>query len=168
MPRPISEASGDRIASGEPSVLVNGLEEVSVLRRVPRHTRDKSAVVGIVRAVDKGAKTAVVKSDDGAEHTFHFVGRTVEHGAEANATGGRDAFQGMKEGDHVIVHYTAKGSEKTATEIDHIGKDGVKMSEGAVKSLDHAAKTITVKTAEGGEQTYHLTDRAVHETGKGL
>ena len=45
MPRPISEASGDRIviklASAEPSVLVNGLGEVSVLRRVPRHTRDE-------------------------------------------------------------------------------------------------------------------------------
>jgi hypothetical protein len=38
----------------------------------------------------------------------------------------------------------------------------------AVKSVDHAAKTVTVKTAEGGEEVYHLTDKAVHETGKGL
>ena len=37
-----------------------------------------------------------------------------------------------------------------------------------MKSVDHAAKTVSVKTAEGTEETYHLTDRAVHETGKGL
>jgi hypothetical protein len=37
-----------------------------------------------------------------------------------------------------------------------------------VKSVDHAAKTVSVKTAEGAEETYHLTDRAVKESGKGL
>jgi hypothetical protein len=37
-----------------------------------------------------------------------------------------------------------------------------------VKGVDHAAKTVTVKTADGGEETYHLTDRAARETGKGL
>jgi len=127
-----------------------------------------SAVVGSVKAVDKGTKTVVVKTADGTEHTFHFVGRTVAHGAEATAKGSKDAFEGMKEGDEVVVHYTVKGTEKTADEVDHLGKDGLKVSEVAVKSVDHAAKTVTVKTAEGGEEVYHLTDKAVHETGKGL
>src|SRR5215469_4949760 len=36
-----------------------------------------SAVVATVKTVDKGTKTVVVKSKDGAEHTFHFVGRTI-------------------------------------------------------------------------------------------
>jgi len=36
-----------------------------------------------------------------------------------------------------------------------------------VKSVDHAAKTVTVKR-DGAEETYHLTDDAVRETGKGL
>jgi hypothetical protein len=74
----------------------------------------------------------------------------------------------MKEGDEVVVHYTVKGAVKTAHEVDHVGKDGLKMTEVAVKSVDHAAKTVTVKTAEGTEETYHLTADAVRETGKGL
>jgi hypothetical protein len=126
------------------------------------------AVVGTAKVVDKATKTVVVKTAEGTEHTFHFIGKTVAHGAVATANGSKDAFDGMKEGDDVIVHYTVKGAEKTAREVDHVGKDGLKMSVVAVKSVDHAAKTVTVKTAEGGEETYRLTDKAVHETGKGL
>src|SRR5579872_99984 len=106
------------------------------------------AVVATVKTVDKGAKTVVVKTADGTEHTFHFIGRTVAHGAEATAKGTKDAFSGMKEGDEVIVHYTVKGTEKTAEEVDHIGKGGLKMSEAVVKSVDHGAKTVTVKTSD--------------------
>jgi hypothetical protein len=126
------------------------------------------AVHATVKAVDKGTKTVVVKTADGADETFHFAGKTIAHGGEAVAHGSKDAFEGMKEGDEVIVHYTAKGADKTAVEVDHIGKDGLKASEVAVKSVDHAAKTVTVKTADGAEETYHLTDRAVKESGKGL
>jgi len=127
-----------------------------------------TAVVGTVKAVDKGTKTVVVKTAEGTEHTFHFIGRTIGHGAKATAKGSKDAFEGMEEGEDVVVHYTVKGAEKTAQEVDHVGKDGLKVSVVAVKSVDHGLKTVTVKTAEGGEETYHLTDRAVHETGKGL
>jgi hypothetical protein len=127
-----------------------------------------TAVEGTVKAVDKGTKTAVVKTADGTEHTFHFIGKTVAHGAVATAKGSRDAFDGVKEGDDVVVHYTAKGADKTAMEVDHVGKDGMKASTVAVKSVDHAAKTVTVKTAEGAEETYHMTDMAAKETAKGL
>lgn len=127
-----------------------------------------SAVAGTVKAVDKGAKTVVVKTADGTEHTFKFVGRTMAHGAEATAGGTKDAFLAMKEGDEVVVHYTVKGTVKTAEELDHVGKDGLKVTVVAVKSVDHGAKTVTVKTAEGAEETYHLTGNAVRETGKGL
>ena len=127
-----------------------------------------SAVAGTVKSVDKGAKTAVVKTSEGTEHTFHFVGRTVEHGAEATAKGSKDAFEGVKEGDSVVVHYTVKGTDKTAEEVDHVGKGGLKTSEVVIKSVDHGAKTVTVKTAQGGEETYHMADRAARESGKGL
>jgi hypothetical protein len=127
-----------------------------------------SAVAGTVKTIDKGAKTVVVKVGDGTEHTFHFVGRTVAHGAAATAEGSKDAFLGMKEGDEVVVHYTEKGAVKTAQEVDHVGKEGLKMSVVAVKSVDRAAKTVTVKTAEGAEETYHLTAAATKETAKGL
>src|ERR1700757_1349820 len=88
-----------------------------------------SAVSGTVRKVDAGAKTIVVKTADGTEHTFHFVERTSVQGADATATGAKDAFHGLKEGSEVVVHYSKKGTEKTAEEVDHIGKDGLKVSE---------------------------------------
>ena len=127
-----------------------------------------SAVAGTVKSVDKGTKTVVVKTSEGTEQTFHFVGRTVAHGAEATAKGSKDAFQDVKEGDNIVVHYTVKGAEKTAEEVDHVGKDGLKMSVVAIKSVDQGAKTVTVKTAEGGEETYRMADRAARESGKGL
>lgn len=127
-----------------------------------------SAVAGTVKSIDKAGKTVVVKVADGTEHTFHFVARTTVHGGEALASGTKDAFQGMKEGDEVVVHYTEKGAVKTAQEVDHVGKDGMKMTEVAVKSVDRGAKTVTVKTADGAEETYHLTASATRETGKGL
>jgi hypothetical protein len=73
----------------------------------------------------------------------------------------------VKEGDEVVVHYTVKGAVKTAEEIDHVGKDGLHVSVVAIQKVDQGAKTVTVKTAEGAEETYHLTDRAARETGKG-
>ena len=127
-----------------------------------------SAVAGTVKSVDKGTKIVVVKTSEGTEHAFHFVDRTVEHGAETTAKGTKDAFQDVKEGDNVVVHYTVKGTEKTAEEVDHVGKSGLKTSVVVIKSVDQVAKTVTVKTAEGGEETYHMADRAARESGKGL
>ena len=127
-----------------------------------------SAVVATVKTVDKGTKTVVVKTGDGTEQTFRFLGRTVAHGATATAKGSKDAFDTMKEGDDVVVHYTEKGAVKTAEEVDHVGKGGLKVADVVVISVDHGAKTVTVKTAEGGVETYHLTVRAARETGKGL
>jgi hypothetical protein len=127
-----------------------------------------SGVDATVKTVDKGAKTVVVKTANGTEETFHFIGKTVVHGGAAVGHGSKDAFEGMKEGDEVIVHYSVKGADKTAMEVDRVGKDGLKAGEVTVKSVDRGAKTVTVKTADGAEETYHLTDRAAKESGKGL
>lgn len=127
-----------------------------------------SAVDGTVKKVDSGTKTVVVKTADGAEHTFHFLGRTVVHGAEVTAKGSKDAFSGLKEGSEVAVHYTAKGGKETAEEVDHIGKDGMKVTEGTISHIDRGAKTVAVKTADGAETTYRLADHAAKDTGKGV
>ena len=126
-----------------------------------------SAVDGTVKKVDSGAKTVVVKTADGAEHTFHFLGRTAVHGAEATAKGSKDAFHGLKEGTEVAVHYTAKGGQETAEEVDRIGRDGMKVTEGTISHIDRGAKTVAIKTADGAETTYRLADHAAKDTGKG-
>ena len=109
-------------------------------------------VVGTVQKVDSAAKTVAVKTADGTVHTLHFAKGTVVHGAQATATGGKDAFQGLKEGSQVAVHYTAKGSVESAEEVDNIGKDGLKATEVTATHIDRGAKTITVKTASGAEE----------------
>ena len=127
-----------------------------------------SAVSGTVKKVDAGTKTVVVKTADGTEHTFHFVERTSVQGADASAAGAKDAFHGVKEGSEVVVHYTKKGTEETAEEIDHVGKDGLKVTEGTVSKIDRGGKTLVVKTADGAEETYHLTEHAAKDAGKDI
>ncbi len=125
-------------------------------------------VVGTVLKLDAAAKNVVVKLADGTEHTLHFVNRTTVHGAQDAAAGAKDAFRGLTEGSEVAVHYTAKGTEETAEEIDRIGKDGLKSTDATVTRIDRGAKTLTVKTADGAEQSYRLTDSAAKDAGKDI
>ena len=77
-----------------------------------------------------------------------------------------DAAHGVTEGSKVAVHYTVEGGKETAHEVDKIGDDGLKTTDGTVSHIDRGAKTIAVKTSDGTEQTFHLTDRAAKDTGK--
>ena len=125
-------------------------------------------LVGTVLRLDGAAKTVVVKLADGTEHTLHFVSRTAVHSAQDTAAGAKDAFRGLKEGSEVAVHYTAKGAEETADEVDRIGRDGLKATEGTVSRIGRGGRTMTVKTADGAEATFRLTDRAATDTGKDI
>ena len=130
-----------------------------------------SAVHGIITKVDEASKTIVVKTKDGTEHTIHFVDKTAVVGAEGAATGAKDTFHGLKEGSEVVAHYTVKGSEKTATEVDKVGKDGMKATEGTGEKVGADGKTVTVKAADGTEQTFdvvgHGTKVGAQDTAKG-
>lgn len=68
----------------------------------------------------------------------------------------------------MAIHYTTKGTQKTVHEIDDIGKNGLKATEGTVKSIDRGAKTLTLRTADGAEETYRLADRAARDAGKDI
>ena len=125
-----------------------------------------TAVKGRIEKIDRTAKTIVVKAVDGTEHTFHFVGRTAVHGTEMAGVDAKDTFHGLNEGSDVVVHYTAKGSEETAEEIDHVGEGGLKTAEGTVTHLDRNAKTFTIKAEDGTEHEFRLTDHAAEDAGK--
>jgi len=124
-----------------------------------------TAVRGTVTKVDDGTKTIVVKTKDGAEHTVRIVAKTTVHGTDAGA---KDAFKGVKEGSEVVAHYTGKGSEKTAVEVDKVGKDGLKETEGTVSDIDRGGKKIAIKTADGTVQTFKLADHATEDAGKDI
>jgi ABC-type Fe3+-hydroxamate transport system substrate-binding protein len=123
-----------------------------------------SAVHGTISKIDAGAKTIVVKTGDGAEHTFRFVANTAVYGTEAGA---KDAFHGLKEGSEVVAHYTAKGTENTAVEVDKVGKGGLKAVDGTVSDIKSGGKELVVKSADGTEQAFQMADHAAAETGKG-
>jgi len=131
-----------------------------------------TAVHGTITKLDSTTKTMVVKTGDGTEHTIKFVDKTTVHGAKATvhetAAGTKDTFHGLKEGSDVVAHFTAKGGDKTAVEVDDIGKDGIKSVDGTVTHIDRAGKTIAVKTADGTEETFKLSGHAADDAGKDI
>ena len=122
-----------------------------------------TAVHGTVTKVDSAAKTIAVKTKDGTEQTLHWIGKTTVHGTDAAA---KDTFKGLKEGSEVVAHYTVKGTDKTAVEVDKVGKDGMKDTQGTVTVFDRGTKTIAVKTADGTVQTFKMADHATEDAGK--
>jgi len=63
------------------------------------------------------------------------------------------------------VHYTAKGAEDTAEEVDHLGKSGLKATEGTISHIDRGSKTIAIKTADGTEEAFRMTGHAAEDAG---
>src|ERR1700675_4100371 len=98
-----------------------------------------TAVQGTVKKVDAGTKTVVVAAADGTEHTVHVVKKTTVHGWDATEAGAKDGMHGVKEGSQVVVHYSVKGTEKTAQEMDRVGEGGLKVTEGTVSKIDRGA-----------------------------
>jgi len=130
-----------------------------------------TAVHGTVTKVDAASKTIAVKTADGTEHTFHFVEKTTVYGAQATAAGAKDSFHGITEGSEVVAHYTKKGTEETAIEVDKVGKDGLHAVDGSVSTVSKDGKTVVVKAADGTEHTFsvvgHDTVASAKEIGRG-
>jgi len=121
-----------------------------------------------IQKIDPNGRTIVVKTDDGVGHTLHVLDSTAVHGANAGDVTAKDSWLGLKEGGEVIVHYTKTGTEETAVEIDKVGADGLKVTEGTVKEIDKGFKSLVVVAGDGTEQTFKMTGQAVKETGTGI
>jgi VCBS repeat-containing protein len=84
------------------------------------------AVSGVVKSVDKGTKTFVVKTADGTEHTIKWTDSTVVKGTKDTGKGiekgSVDTYLGAKKGSQVTVDYTEKAGEKTATGVKDASK----------------------------------------------
>ena len=125
-----------------------------------------TAVEGTVKKVDAGTKTVVVATAGGTQQTIHFVKKTSVDGFDKTQAGAKDGMHGVKEGAHVVVHYTVTGSQKTAQEVDHIGEGGLKVMQGTAEKVDSGTKTIAMKTADGTVTAYKATDHAVVDASK--
>jgi len=89
-------------------------------------------------------------------------------GADKTAAGAKDSFKGLSEGSEVVVHYTKKGAEETATEVDKVGKGGLKSIDGTVTKVAKDGKTVVVKAADGTEQTFDVAGHETAEAAKGI
>ena len=130
------------------------------------------AMEGTVTKVDSAAKTIAVKTADGAETVFKVGSNTLMHVAYGTSRmlkrGTADSYLAGKEGTHVVVRYTGEGAEKTATAIDDLGKNTLKISEGTVTDVDNAAHTVSVKTEAGSKETYDVARDATIDTKDGV
>ena len=141
------------------------LVAVTVLAAFSLYAADDvvTAVHGTVTKIDSASKTMVVKTKDGTEHTVHYTENTAVWGADKTAAGAKDTYKGVAEGSEVVVNYTGKGAEKSAVEIDKVGKDGLKSVDGTVEKVGKDGKTAVVKTADGTEHTFEVAGKGTAE-----
>ena len=124
----------------------------------------RHAIIGSVKAVDKTAKTVVVKTADGTVETVKWTGKTTVNGLKGGAKAA--SFVG-REGSYVVIHYTTKGVKKTADAFEYIGSETPKVVVGTVKVTGKGAKQVVVKTGDGAKTVLDLSERTVVDTGKG-
>lgn len=120
------------------------------------------ALEGTMKKVYAAARTVIVTTVDGVEHVVHFTTNLIVHGGKG---AGVDALQGLREGATVVVHYTMQGGEEAAQEIDRIGDEGLKQTEGVVTRVDRRRRQITIRFEYGRTETFRLTERAAAEAG---
>jgi hypothetical protein len=80
-----------------------------------------TAIHGSIEKIDSAAKMVSLKTEDGLHHSVHFVDGTAVHGVDAGRDASKESWRGLKEGSEVVVHYTTRGTEETAVEIDKVG-----------------------------------------------
>jgi hypothetical protein len=119
------------------------------------------ALEGTIKKEHAGANTVIVKTEDGVEHIIHVTKNMLVHGGKKG-----DGLEGLTEGSTVVVHYTMSGGNASAEEIDGIGDEGLKTTEGTVTRIERGRKQIVVRFDNGQTETFRLTDRATADAGK--
>ena len=118
------------------------------------------ALEGTMKKFYRGANTIVVATLDGVEHVYEFTRDLIVHGGKR---AGPDALSGLQPGTTVVIHYAVSGPKASATEVDVIDADGLKITEGRVAHIDRRKGQITIKYVNGMEEKFLLTEHAVAE-----
>jgi len=113
----------------------------------------------------RAANVVVVTTIDGLEHVYHFTKDLVVHGGKKP---GVDALEGLREGTTVVIHESTRESQASADEIDILGDEGLKITEGMVTNIDHRKGEITIRYNNGKTETLQMTTRAAAETEGGI
>lgn len=141
------------------ALLVIGLSR-AVAAQSPPPVQGTVATEGTMKTFYRAANVVIVTTIDGVEHAYNFAKDLVVHGGKG---AGADALEGLSEGATVVVHYTTNGAAQTASEIDVIGDQGLRVTEGKVAHVDRRHQQMTVQYGNGKTETFRLTDRAALE-----
>jgi hypothetical protein len=123
------------------------------------------AIHGTVTKIDMAAKTITIEASDGRKETLRVSEKTTVYMKDRSGQLGTRSWTDLKDGSEVVAHYSKRGTVAVATEVDKVGDDGLKTTEGTLSAIDKGAKTVSVKTAHGAEETYHLTEQAAKTAG---
>ena len=120
------------------------------------------ALEGTMKQFYRGANVVIVTTMDGVEHVYQFTKNLIVHGGKKP---GVDALEGLRDGATVVIHYTENGAQAAAEEIDVLGEEGLKITEGVVTDINRGKKEITIEYANGKTETLQMTKRAAAESG---
>ncbi len=133
---------------------------VPLRAQTPPPVQGTIALEGTMKKFYRAANTIVVTTTDGVEHVYHFAKDLVVHGGKG---AGVDSLEGLREGSAVVVHYT-QGTEEAVREVDVVGAEGLRTTEGVVTRIDRGRNQITVRYDNGKNETFQLTERAAAES----
>lgn len=122
------------------------------------------ALEGTMNQFYRAANVVVVTTLDGMEHVYHFTKDLIVHGGKKP---GVDALEGLREGTTVVVHQST-GESASADEIDVLGDEGLKSTEGMVTRIDRRKNEITIRYNNGKTETLQMTTRAAAESDAGI
>ena len=140
---------------------------VVLIVSTPAHAQNRPplqepiALEGTMKQFYRAANTVVVTTMDGMEHVYHFTKDLIVHGGKKP---GVDALEGLRAGTTVVIHHTTAGSQASAEEMDVLGDEGLKSTEGMVTNIDRRRNEITTRYNNGKTETLQMTSRAAAET----
>ncbi len=126
------------------------------------------ALTGTVTSMELG-KTIQVDTDDGPEVDFKDLTNSsipleFDKDLRAQATSA-DRFN--IKGTHVIVYYFGEGTQRTAVALQGLPAGALKRSIGTVVKFDKHQHLLTLESAPGGVQSFHIDAKTVVETSVG-
>lgn len=123
------------------------------------------ALAGTLKKVDIGAKTLAITTVENAEQALKFDPQTVVRGlAGAKEVKALEAKQGAG----LVVTYTGEGAAATASEVQYVGTQPLKLATGTVVRVDRRARKIVLKLEAGGEETFQLAPAAPIDLASGI
>ena len=144
---------------------------VVLIVSTPAHAQNRPplqepiALEGTMQQFYRAANVVVITTMDGMEHVYHFTKDLIVHGGKKP---GVDALEGLRAGTTVVIHHTTAGSQESIEEIDVLGDEGLKSTEGMVTNIDRRKNEITIRYNNGKTETLQMTSRAAAETEAGI